>query len=390
MSEPSAAGSSEAIKASMLLLAATFAALIFANTGLAAAYKSVLGTEIGFDVWRFDFSSSLKEWIKNALMAVFFVFVGLEIKAEFQEGALAGRSQAMLPFAGAAGGMAAPALIYLLLTPESFDRGWAIPTATDIAFALGVVGFLGKRVSAPLRAFLLALAVIDDLGAILVIALFYSGALKAWAVLGMALSIMALAAISMRNVPKLWPYLLAGIVLWIFTLQSGINATLAGVITALFVPLKADGGSPLHRLAHGLKTPVHFAIMPIFAFANAGVPLTGLGLADLAQPLTLGIALGLILGKPLGIVLAVFATVKLGFAVLPAGARWIEILAMACLAGIGFTMSLFVGTLAFTDEALINQVRLGVLGGSLVSALLGVGLILTAGLMLVRGRTSGP
>jgi Na+:H+ antiporter, NhaA family len=221
MSDPVAPSSNDAIKASLVLLAATLAALIVANTGLAGGYKSVLGTQVGFDVWRFDFSHSVKDWIKNALMAVFFVFVGLEIKAEFQEGALAGRSKALLPFAGAAGGMAAPALIYLFLTPEALDRGWAIPTATDIAFALGVVGFLGKRISAPLRAFLLALAVIDDLGAIMVIALFYTGALKAWAVLGMALSIMALAAISLRGVPRLWPYLLAGLVLWIFTLQSG-------------------------------------------------------------------------------------------------------------------------------------------------------------------------
>jgi Na+:H+ antiporter, NhaA family len=320
----------------------------------------------------------VKDWIKNALMAVFFVFVGLEIKAEFQEGALAERSKAMLPFAGAAGGMAMPAIIYLWLTPDALDRGWAIPTATDIAFAVGVVGLLGKRVSPALRAFLLALAVIDDLGAIIVIALFYTGALKAWAILGMALSIMALAAINMRNVPKLWPYLLAGSVLWVFTLQSGINATLAGVITALFVPLKANGGSPLHRLVDHLKIPVNFAIMPLFAFANAGVSLSGLGMADLTEALTLGVALGLIIGKPVGITLAVFLTVQSGLATLPAGARWVEIVGVACLAGIGFTMSLFVGALAFSEDILLNQVRLGVLGGSLVSTLLGVALIMAA------------
>jgi Na+:H+ antiporter, NhaA family len=370
--------SSDAVKASLVLLAATIAALVVANTGFSGAYKSVLYAEVGFDIGRFDFSNTVKDWIKNALMAVFFVFVGLEIKAEFQGGALAERSKAMLPFAGAAGGMAMPAIIYLWLTPDALDRGWAIPTATDIAFALGVVGLLGRRVSPALKAFLLALAVIDDLGAILVIALFYTGALKAWAILGMALSILALAAMNARNVPGLWPYLLAGSVLWVFTLQSGINATLAGVITALFLPLKANGGSPLHRLASGLKSPVNFVIMPLFAFANAGVPLAGLGLADLKEPLTLGVALGLILGKPVGITLAAFLTVKSGFAVLPAGARWLEIVGVACLAGIGFTMSLFVGALAFSEEILLNQVRLGVLGGSLVSTLLGVALIMAA------------
>jgi Na+:H+ antiporter, NhaA family len=369
---------SDAIKASIVLLVATIAALIVANSGLSGIYKSALYAEIGFDIGRFDFSSTVKDWIKNALMAVFFVFVGLEIKAEFQEGALAERSKAMLPFAGAAGGMAVPAIIYLWLTPDALDRGWAIPTATDIAFAVGVVGLLGKRVSPALRAFLLALAVIDDLGAIIVIALFYTGALKAWAILGMALSIMALAAINMRNVPKLWPYLLVGSVLWIFSLQSGINATLAGVITALFVPLKAGGGSPLHRLVDYLKSPVNFAIMPLFAFANAGVSLSGLGLADLQQALTMGIALGLIIGKPLGITLAVLLTVKFGLATLPAGTRWVEITGVSCLAGIGFTMSLFVGALAFSEEILLNQVRLGVLGGSLVSAVLGVVLIMSA------------
>jgi Na+:H+ antiporter, NhaA family len=370
--------SSDAVKASLVLLAATIAALVVANTGFSGLYKSMLYAEVGFDIGRFDFSNTVKDWIKNALMAVFFVFVGLEIKAEFQEGALAERSKAMLPFAGAAGGMAMPAIIYLWLTPDALDRGWAIPTATDIAFAVGVVGLLGRRVSPALRAFLLALAVIDDLGAILVIALFYTGALKAWAILGMALSILALAAMNSRNVPRLWPYLLAGFVLWVFTLQSGINATLAGVITALFVPLKANGGSPLHRLASGLRAPVNFAIMPLFAFANAGVPLAGLGLADLKEPLTLGVALGLILGKPVGITLAVFLTVRTGLAALPAGARWVEIIGVACLAGIGFTMSLFVGALAFSEEILLNQVRLGVLGGSLVSILLGVALIMAA------------
>jgi Na+:H+ antiporter, NhaA family len=370
------AESASAIRASLLLLAATFLALMIANSGLAGFYKSALSTEIGFDIWRFDFSQSVKEWIKSALMGVFFLFVGLEIKAEFQEGSLSERSKAILPFAGAIGGMAAPAIIYLLLTPDHLDRGWAIPTATDIAFAIGVVGLLGARVSPALKAFLLALAVIDDLGAILVIALFYGGALKAWAVLGMAISVMLLAAMNLRGVKSIMAYCFVGFILWVFTLQSGINATLAGVIAALFVPLKIDDESPLHRLAHILKTPVNFGIMPIFAFANAGVPLAGLGIADLMQPLTLGIGLGLILGKPIGIIFCAAIAVKLKLAEMPQGAGWMDIAAIACLAGIGFTMSLFVGGLAFSDETMMNQVRLGVLIGSFISAIFGVAIIM--------------
>jgi Na+:H+ antiporter, NhaA family len=376
MSQPT--DTTGAIKASLLLLVATIAALMIANSGFASSYKAILYTNIGFDVGRFDFSNTLKDWIKNALMAVFFVFVGVEIKAEFQEGTLSERSKAMLPFAGALGGMAAPAMIFLALTPDVYDRGWAIPTATDIAFALGVLGLLGSRVSPGLKAFLLALAVIDDLGAILVIALFYGGALKAWAVLGMALSVMVLAGMNMRSVGRLLPYCLAGFCLWIFTLQSGINATLAGVILAMFIPLRIQGQSPLHRLGGMLRTPVNFIIMPLFAFANAGIPLGGLGIADLMQPLTMGIALGLIIGKPVGIFLSVFVVVIFKFADLPDRSSWLELFGVTCLAGIGFTMSLFVGALAFQEELLMDQVRLGVLAGSLFSALLGVSLILLA------------
>ncbi len=389
MSENSA--SNRTIIASFVLLAATVAALIVANSPLASTYKAVLALPIGFDIGPIDLSDTLKNWVKNALMAVFFVLVGLEIKAEFVEGSLADRRTALVPLAGAAGGMATPALIYLLITSGQPDlaRGWAIPSATDIAFAIGVVGILGSRISAPLRAFLLAVAVIDDLGAILVIALFYTGALKAWALLGMAIAIMALFALNKRGEARLAPYCVVGIVLWVLTLQSGINATLAGVIMAFFIPLKAVGGtSPLHRLEQKLWAPVNFGIMPVFAFANAGVPLLGLALADLFMPLTLGIALGLFIGKPIGITLAVFLVVKSGLARLPAGASWGEIAGMACLAGIGFTMSLFIGALAFTNEALLDQVRLGVLGGSLLSTIAGVLVILQ--LARRRGSTFAP
>lgn len=385
-----ASNSSNAIKASLVLLAATVVALIVANSGLASSYKAVLAFPIGGDIGPFDLSNSLKDWIKNALMAVFFLFVGLEIKEEFKEGTLSDRAGAILPFAAAAGGMAAPALIYLALTSGTpgLVKGWAIPSATDIAFAIGVVGLLGKRISTPLRAFLLAVAVIDDLAAILVIAVFYSGELQIWALVGMALSILALAVLNFRDVPKLWPYLAVGFVLWLFTLQSGINATLAGVVTALFVPMRANGRELLHDLVGWLRNPVNFFIMPVFAFANAGVPLLGLGLPDLLQPLTLGIALGLIVGKPIGITFFAWLATLTGIARLPKGVSWKQIVGIACLAGIGFTMSLFIGGLAFTDETLMNQVRLGVLGGSLVSTILGVTMLLMASSQQRQARTS--
>lgn len=380
--------SSDAVRAGLILLAAAVAALVVANSGYAGLYKDTLNTTLGADIGPVDLSLTLKDWIKNALMAVFFVFVGLEIKAEFKEGALAERSRAVAPFAGAVGGMFVPAAVFLALTAPSPElaRGWAIPSATDIAFAIGVVGLLGRLVSAPLRAFLLAVAVIDDLGAIIVIALFYTGDLTPWALLGMVVTVMILALLNMRAVPKLWPYLLVGAFLWLFTLQSGINATLAGVITALFVPLRAGGRSPLHRLATHLKAPVNYAIMPIFAFANAGVPILNLGLGDLAAPLTAGIALGLAVGKPVGITLGLLIVVRMGIAKLPAGADWLQMVGIGSLAGIGFTMSLFIGALAFSDPALLDQVRVGVLSGSLVATLLGVSILAMAPRLLASRR----
>jgi len=374
------AAPSNPVAASFALLAATLAALIVANSALAEIYKHALYAPLGGAIGPFDFVLSLKDWIKSALMAVFFLFVGLEIKVEFKEGALAEPSRAILPFAGAIGGMAAPALIYLALTASTpeLTRGWAIPSATDIAFAIGVVGLLGRRVPSSLRAFLLAVAVIDDLGAILVIALFYTGALKLWALAGMAIAILALALLNLRGVKRLWPYLVLGFVLWAFTLQSGVNATLAGVVTALFVPLGTAKESPLHALADKLELPVNFAIMPIFAFANAGVPILSLGLSDLGAPLTLAIVAGLAIGKPLGITLLLFLAVRLGLARLPFGSNWRQIIGIACLAGIGFTMSLFIGALAFDSDAAMNQVRLGVLAGSLVSGMAGAALLTAA------------
>jgi len=324
-----------------------------------------------------------KGWIKNALMAVFFLYVGLEIKFEFRDGALADPRRAALPFAGAAGGMAAPAAIYLAVVggDPALVGGWAIPSATDIAFAVGVVGLLGARVPVALKAFLLAVAVIDDIGAILIIAVFYTAEVHPWALGGAAATVAVLLALNLAGVRRLAPYMVVGLVLWVFFIESGVSATLAGVLLAFFIPLRAadaDGHSPLHLLMAKLKTSVLFVIMPVFALANAGVPLGGLGLEALAHPVTAGIALGLFIGKPVGILACVWLATRLGVARLPEGADWLGLLGIAWLAGIGFTMSLFIGVLAFETAGLLDQVRLGVLAGSTLAALAGAGVIMAA------------
>jgi NhaA family Na+:H+ antiporter len=376
------ASKNQDIIASLVLVAATIAALIVANSAMADIYKSVLAMEVGTNIGPFDLSDSVKNWIKTLLMAIFFLFVGLEIKAEFIEGALSDRRRAMLPFFAAVGGMAVPAIVFLTVVSgtDGLARGWAIPSATDIAFAVGVIGLLGSRVPPALKAFLLAVAVIDDLGAILIIAFFYTEALHLWAVGLAALSIGAMAVLNVRGYDRVGPYLFLGGLLWLFILQSGVNATLAGVITALFIPLKnqARTASPLHDLFTVLKTPVIFLIMPVFAFANAGVSMKGLGLEDLAMPLTAGIALGLAVGKPIGITLFTWAAIKTGLAQMPAGATWLQVVGVGFIAGIGFTMSLFIGALAFGDGALMDQVRLGVLSGSLVATLVGAAILVVA------------
>jgi NhaA family Na+:H+ antiporter len=380
MNAPHASSSSD-IAGSLVLLAATLLALIFANTDLATVYKDLLSTPIRLGLGDYALEDTLKSWIKNALMAVFFLYVGLEIKAEFMEGALATRDRAILPFAAAFGGMLVPALVYAAVVggEPALLAGWAIPSATDIAFAVGVVGLLGARVSAPLKAFLLAVAVIDDLGAILIIALFYTGGISLLPLAVALLLIGGLALLNARGVDRLWPYLAVGAALWIAVHHSGVNPTLAGVVVALFVPMRTATGdeSPLHRLGHALKGAVTFAIMPIFAFANAGVALAGLGLAEAARPVTLGVALGLLVGKPVGITLSAWLATRSGYARLPEGASWTQIVGIGALAGIGFTMSLFIGVLAFGEGAIMEQVRLGVLIGSLAATLLGVLLLLT-------------
>jgi NhaA family Na+:H+ antiporter len=376
-------GKSTEIAASLALLGATVLALILANSGLAGAYKAILATEIRLGVGGWDLADQVKGWIKNALMAVFFLYVGLEIKYEFRDGALSDPRRAALPFAGAAGGMAAPAAIYLMMVGGDpvLAAGWAIPSATDIAFAVGVVGLLGARVPVTLKAFLLAVAVIDDIGAILIIAVFYTAEVHPWALGSAAATAAVLLAMNLAGVRQLAPYLLVGLVLWLFFMESGVSPTLAGVLLAFFIPLRAadaSGHSPLHLLMARLKASVLFVIMPVFALANAGVPLGGLGLEALAHPVTAGIALGLFIGKPVGILACVWLTTRLGVARLPEGADWLGLLGVAWLAGIGFTMSLFIGVLAFEEAGLLDQVRLGVLVGSTLAALAGAGVIMAA------------
>ncbi|WP_444462560.1 Na+/H+ antiporter NhaA [Rhodobacter capsulatus] len=358
----------------IMLMLATVVALIVANTDLAGLYAQILHLKFTIALGETGLSKPLILWINDGLMAIFFLLVGLELKHELREGRLKTPSNVVLPGVAALGGMLVPALIYLAFTwSDPVHRtGWAIPTATDIAFAVGVVALLGKRVPPALKLFLLTLAILDDLGAILVIALFYTATLKP---VYLALALIPLALMALRlwmGAHRIAPTLILGAVLWVLVLKSGVHATLAGVITAFFLPIRdRHGASPLHALEHGLAPYVAFLIVPIFALANAGVTLTGLGLADLAAPLPLAIALGLVVGKQLGVFGATFALVKLGFARLPEGASWLQLYGIAALAGIGFTMSLFIGSLNFETDAQMNAVRLGVLAGSLVSALVG-------------------
>lgn len=313
-------------------------------------------------------------WINDGLMAVFFFLVGLELKREMLEGKLKNPADVLLPGMAAVGGMIVPALIFAAFnwnTPEQLS-GWAIPAATDIAFALGILALVGSRAPTSLKLFLLTLAILDDLGAIIIIALFYTSTLKIDYLLLALLPLLGLIWMNLRGQHRMAPMVLLGAVMWVLVLKSGVHATLAGVITALCIPLTDKWGkSPLHSLEHALAPYVLYLIVPIFAFANAGVVLTGLELSDLFAPLPMGIALGLILGKQIGVFGITFALVKTGLARMPQGAHWLHIYGISCLAGIGCTMSLFIGSLSFADAAMMNEVRLGVLSGSILSAILG-------------------
>ncbi len=360
----------------ILLLVAAVLALICDNTALSPLYQDFLNLPFGVTLGTAGLVKPLLLWINDGLMAIFFFLVGLEIKREVLAGELSSASQASLPGIAALGGMVLPALVYYLVNRSSpeFLGGWAIPAATDIAFALAVLTLLGDRVPSSLKIFLLALAIIDDLGAIIIIAVFYTADLSLISLGLAAIGLIGLLILNRLNVRRITPYVLIGIFIWVCVLKSGVHATLAGVAVAFFIPFKGEADtehSPLRRAEHGLHPWVSFAIMPIFAFANAGVSLSGVSLETLLHPLTLGIALGLFLGKQAGVLLAVVIGVALRLCQRPAGASWTQIYGVALLTGIGFTMSLFIGGLAFPDPALAAEIRLGVIGGSLFSAVAG-------------------
>jgi NhaA family Na+:H+ antiporter len=359
------------------LLAAAVLALVLANSPLAGTIYGLLGDKLTIAYGPVGLSKPLLLWINDGLMAVFFLLVGLEIKREVVEGELSRPSQVALPIVAAAGGMIVPGLVYAAFNwgdPVAL-RGFAIPAATDIAFSLGVLAALGSRVPLALKVFLTTLAIVDDLGAILIIAAFYTRHLSFEAMAGAGVCIVALAILNRAGVRRIGPYMLIGVVLWVSVLKSGVHATLAGVVLAMFIPLKsageADAARPAIHLEHVLKPWSAWFIMPVFAFANAGLSLGDLSLASLFEPVPLGIVAGLFVGKQAGIMLGAALLIGLGFAAMPAGGSWRQLYGVSILGGIGFTMSLFIGTLAFADATHESQVRLGVLVGSLMSALVG-------------------
>jgi NhaA family Na+:H+ antiporter len=360
----------------ILLLLAAALAMLCDNSFLSPYYQGFLSLPFGVTLGPLGLVKPLVLWINDGLMAVFFFLVGLEIKREVLEGELSSPAQASLPGLAALGGMAMPALVYYLVNrnqPE-YLAGWAIPAATDIAFALAVLTILGRRVPASLKVFLLALAIIDDLGAIVIIAIFYTTDLSVLSLSLAGIGALVLLLLNRLRVERITPYVLVGMFIWVCVLKSGVHATLAGVAVAFFIPHRVRTGamqSPLRRAEHGLHPWVSFGVMPIFAFANAGVSLSGLTVESFLHPLTLGIALGLFLGKQAGVLLAVVIGVMTGICKRPTGASWSQVYGAALLTGIGFTMSLFIGGLAFPDPALANELRLGVLGGSFASAICG-------------------
>ncbi len=362
--------------AGLLLMATAALALVLDNSPLSPLYERLIATPVSVQVGELEIDKPLLLWINDGLMAVFFLLVGLEIKREVLEGELSSRSQIMLPGIAALGGMVVPAAVYVAINwdnPGLLD-GWAIPAATDIAFALGILALLGSRVPVALKVFLLALAIIDDLGAIIIIAVYYTADLSLASLAVAGVGAVALLALNRSGVLRLAPYILIGIVMWVGVLKSGVHATLAGVVMAMAIPLrsgKPEVEPPLKRLEHALHPWVAFGVLPAFAFANAGVSLAGLSLGSFLEPLPLGILLGLFLGKQAGILGAVWLGVRAGLCRLPSGVTWLQIYGVALLAGIGFTMSLFIGTLAFADPSYSAGIRLGVLGGSILSASLG-------------------
>lgn len=370
----------------ILLMIATVLALLLANSPLHGLYEYFLETPLEIRLGRnLQIGKPLLLWINDGLMAVFFLYIGLEVKREVLVGQLSSKAQIILPGVAALGGMIVPALIYVLINqgdPAALD-GWAIPAATDIAFALGVLALLGSRVPSSLKIFLLALAIMDDLGAIVIIALFYSSDLSLTMLVLSAICLALLVILNRLHVVKLAPYLWVGAFLWIFVLKSGVHATLAGVALAFAIPLKDHINpeeSPLKTLEHTLHPWVSFLILPVFAFANAGIPLTGMGIADLFHPVPLGIMLGLVAGKLLGVFGFSLAAIKFGLAKLPEKSTYKHLFGVAALCGIGFTMSLFIGGLAFEHTggdavAYLTTHRIGILSGSLLAGLLGYAIL---------------
>lgn len=372
------------------LVAAAALAMLFYNSPLAGFYEAFLATEAAVQVGDFAIRKPLLLWINDGLMAIFFLLVGLELKREFLEGELSTRAQALFPAACAIGGMAVPAIIYVAINagePENLP-GWAIPAATDIAFSLGVLAILGARVPASVKVLLMAIAVFDDLGAIIIIALFYTDQLSLSSLVLAAVALAALVGLNLAGVSRMAPYIIVGVLLWVCVLKSGVHATLAGVALAFTIPKRVsdrDSHSPLRTLEHGLHPWVAFFVLPLFAFANAGVSFDGITAATFTDPVKLGIFFGLFLGKPIGIAGTAWVMIRRGIVPMPTDANLLMLLGMSCLAGIGFTMSLFIGGLAWEHAHFYEEIRLGVILGSLGSAIVGL-FLLTRSI----GRKSGP
>ncbi len=360
----------------IILALAAVAAMIIANSPLNVWYEGFIHAPVVIQIGDFGIAKDAHHWINDGLMAIFFFLVGLELKREVLVGELSNIKQIILPAAAAVGGMVMPAVVYLLFNynePE-FWKGWAIPAATDIAFALGILSLLGSRVPNSLKVFLVSIAIFDDIGAILIIALFYTSdlSLTSLAIAGLCLPFLYL--LNRRNVTRLTPYLFIGVIMWVAVLQSGIHATLAGVVLALFIPMfdRTDPEhSPLEELEHDLHTTVAFGILPLFAFANSGISLEGAGFAELFHSVPLGIAAGLFIGKQVGIMIMCWLVFKLGFSTMPKGMDYKQIYGAALLCGVGFTMSLFIGGLAFAGDNTLFDERLGIIMGSIVSGVAG-------------------
>ena len=360
----------------ILLLISAIIALIISNSQYSEIYFNSLHKYIFIGINNFGLKLSILHWVNDALMAIFFFFVTLEIKREFIQGELSNLKQAMLPIIGAIGGMLIPALIYIFINLENHVtlNGWAIPSATDIAFSIGVLSLLGSRVPISLKVFLTALAIIDDLGAIIIIAFFYTGDLNIKFLTLLLVAFFFLLILNKFNVKNFLPYLVIGIFLWFFTLESGVHATISGVLLACTIPhrKKEHDFSLLVKLEHAISPYVAYMIMPVFAFANAGVSLEGLTFASFLSPVPLGILLGLFLGKQIGVFIFSYISIKLGYAQMPNNSTWLSLYGVGILTGIGFTMSLFVGNLAFVENTqYLDGVRIGVLSGSLLSTIFG-------------------